>query len=117
MNPAHNQAVVYVLNRNSVPEDRFGWAEAFETWQQRRGAHVDWTYAPTASNEWCATVTCKFSRQLCVTSKLSLLRSVGMNVVNGTGTTRKEARKNAVINIERANILVSENDNIQITQG
>ncbi|CCO30472.1 hypothetical protein BN14_04501 [Rhizoctonia solani AG-1 IB] len=87
MNPAHNQAVVYVLNRNSVPEDRFGWAEAFETWQQRRGAHVDWTYAPTASNEWCATVT------------------FGMNVVNGTGTTRKEARKNAVINIERANIL------------
>ncbi|CAE6352086.1 unnamed protein product [Rhizoctonia solani] len=87
MNPAHNQAIVYVLNHENVPEDRFGWAEAFETWRQRRGAHVVWTHEPTPSNEWCATAT------------------FGANVINGTGATIQEARKNAVINIERANIL------------
>ncbi|QRW17868.1 hypothetical protein RhiXN_02792 [Rhizoctonia solani] len=87
MSSTHNVPNIYVLNMKRVPEDRFGWTEAFETWRQRRGVHVNWKFTPTASNQWTATVV------------------LAGRTFDGLGVTKQEAKNNAVINIERANIL------------
>ncbi|CAE6411067.1 unnamed protein product [Rhizoctonia solani] len=78
----------YRLNPGGDPDDRFDWSEAFETWQQRRRVHVNWTFNPVpASNNWSATVV------------------LAGRTITGEGATKKKAKNNAVMNIERASIL------------
>ncbi|KAH7341846.1 hypothetical protein B0J17DRAFT_715010 [Rhizoctonia solani] len=81
--------MAYVLNQSGEPEDVFNWLEAFETWVQRRaGGHVNWNYSEIRPlQQWSATIT------------------INGRSFTGTGQNQQNAKKNAVIKIERAAIL------------
>ncbi|CAE6502066.1 unnamed protein product [Rhizoctonia solani] len=79
----------YTLNQAGEHIDVFPWVQEFEAWAQRTHTTVNWSYTehPNTSALWAATA------------------SFGAHKMTGYGQTRKEAKKDAVIRIERAGIL------------